>query len=91
MIREVFLISALCLPLSNFYYAGNNGDKADPGFTKEDFIKEYKWLEDLMKKADPTGEFMIIPEKYDKRPPGWTEAPIRWRGHIIYRKEKRSA
>ena len=88
MIQEAFLIAALSLPVANIH-TDSNGDKADPGFTKETFIREYKWLEELMKKADPTGEFMILPEKYDKRPAGWTEVPIRWRGHIIYRRPKR--
>ena len=88
-VRELFLVCALALPLANVPPGDAGGhDNTD---TKETFIREYNWLKDFLKEKHPHDEFLIIPNEYDKRPPGWVRLPIEWRGHIIYRKPMRQS
>jgi hypothetical protein len=84
MIAEAFLVCALALPPANFTAPGGHHDP----LTYQTFIKEYKWIHDLLEKSFPKNEFLIIHRKIDKTPRGngWIEIPLKWRRHNIYRR-----
>lgn len=73
---------ALALPVVSVHPGGYH----DP-LTYNTFIKEYQWIKDMLDKMHPDNEFLIVPSRMYHRPPiGWIIIPLRWRGHIIYRK-----
>lgn len=88
MIQELFLACALALPITSIHHF----DRSDSGaFTKKEFLKEYKWLIEMLEKMYPGNEFLIMPVQYEETPPGWIWVPMGWRGHLLYRREKQSA
>jgi hypothetical protein len=86
MIKEAFLVCALSLPLASANKGYNNP------FTRESFLKEYKWIHDLLEGMYPGHEFLIIPHRISHQTPvGWFEIPFQWRGHNLYRRPLQSA
>lgn len=83
MIKEAFLVCALALHVASFNDPGGHDS-----YTREDFLREYRWIHDLLERLYPEDEFLIIPARDRERPPGWEKAILEWSGHIIYRKQK---
>jgi len=79
--KVLFLICALSLPAS---FSGGH----DSPETRDEFLKEYKWIHDLLERSYPGHEFLIIPVEYEHTPPGWEWVPFGWRGHLIYKRPK---
>jgi hypothetical protein len=76
---------ALALPAGFFH--GDDGGHNNP-FTRETFLREYRWIKTLLERSYPGHEFLFIPQKWHKQHPGhgWIEVEFRWRGHLIYRR-----
>lgn len=54
--------------------------------SKESFLKDYRYIRDLLEKAYPGHEFLIVPDEYDITPKeGWDELPFKWRSHTIFK------
>lgn len=86
-VQALFLICALALRPAN---VGNPGGHDYPD-TREEFLREWHWLDELLRTKYPDHEFMIVPVKYEITPPGWIWVPFGWRGHLIYRRPLKEA
>ena len=84
-VRELFLICALALHPASFTH--DDGGRRSPE-TEAIFWREWKWITDLLEHMYPDDEFLIIPNRDRKRPPGWEKVIFEWRGHSLYRKPK---
>lgn len=84
MIAELFLTCALALPVTAVHHPSDNGGTNESD--KQAFLREWKWLHDLLERQYPDHEFLIIPVQYEETPPGWTWVPFGWRGHLIYKR-----
>lgn len=81
--KSLFLACALALPAANFHDDGGYVSK----ISKNAFMKEYHAIHALLEKSFPRNEFMFIHTKVHHRAmTGWVIVPMRWRGHIIYRR-----
>ena len=87
MIASAFLICALALPVGMIHH--DDGGHNDT--SKDVFIHEWKWLEELLKHQYPDSEFLILPKDRGIVPPGYEEVDLFWRNHAIYRRPKRAA
>ncbi len=76
-------MAALALPVSSIRV---NDDGGYLDRSKDPFIHEWKWLEELLKHQYPDNEFMILPKHRGIVPPGYLEVPLFWRNHAIYRR-----
>lgn len=85
MIAEALLVCALALVSPGFQM-----DRNMPG-QRDAFLREYKWIIDLLESMYPDSEFLILPKEYSETPPGWTWVPFGWRGHLLYRRPRRAA
>ncbi len=83
MSKVLLLSCALALPVASIH-PGDEGGYDSP--TKENFLQEYRWLLEILRREYPGHEFLILPVRHENTPPGWIWVPVGWRGHLIYRR-----
>lgn len=86
--KVLLLCAALALPVN--FIPDRGGVKGDK-MSNRLFWSEYNWLTELLTYKHPNDEFLIIPVRFEVTPPGWEFVPFGWRGHLIYRRTRRSA
>jgi len=78
MIPTLFLICALGLP-ANFSGRHNSHD------SKEEFLRDYHYIKDILNRSYPDHEFLIVPEELNITPgKEWVKIYLKWRSHTIY-------
>jgi hypothetical protein len=85
--KALFLACALALPVPSIHGYDDGGSTID----RDSFFREYDWLKELLEHEWPGNDFMIMPVKWDRTPPGWIWVPFSWRGHLIYRRPLKEA
>jgi hypothetical protein len=76
--QALILCAALALPTVNFVNP--------PEMTVSQFLREYKELQHFLAKYDPTGEYIVMPNRVHAVPKGYDTLPFQWRGHMIYQR-----
>lgn len=82
--EDLTVLASSQLPPRPLFTGGHNGNT-------EAFLREYKWLHDLLERTYPGHEFFIVPKHMNIRPPGWERVYLEWDGHLIFKRPLRKS
>ena len=85
--NTLFLICALSLPVTSVNHPNGQTDSRD------EFVREYKWIHNLLERSYPGHEFLIVPTDLNITPTGGWEkiTTLQWRSHILYKRPLKKA